>query len=553
MYSFWLFLVLPFVAAAPTASTVSTVTIQSIITTVCDIPILKEFHVIQTFCTKQLSVPSISVSNPVGFNTTGGVVRYSVKYATAARWGAPAISTVWTPSIASNPTSLPLACPQTGLDISQVSEDCLDVVLYVPPTAKTTSGGVPTIAWIHGGSFLTGSASDPALDGSNLAIATNSIVAIVQYRLGTLGLLPPSSTSTNDNLAIQDLITALTFLHGVLPYFGGTAGTPQLTLAGQSSGANLIRGLLGTPTALPLFNNAWLHSDPLDYGFLTPGALSTLRGAWVSELNCVSASGCAQTMDLNDLLNHQNNLVGNATGLGPEFYMAQPIRPSPDSTFLTSRFTSSSSFPSSSSLKPIVVTTVKDEAMPTINFFFDSPADPSNFIPFISLTLGPVRTATVASSSFYPVNDTDARTTLNVLGTDEIWRCSAYKLVRDWATHTSSSIQYSAVITQGITFPDNEAFPECLVPGTVCHEDDIQVVFGTGSTTSPLTPELQARYKAFVRTSNPNASGFKNWPAASSSDPKTINLGGTAAIDIGGCVPSFWGQQVEFDYQVNNE
>ncbi|KIJ53952.1 hypothetical protein M422DRAFT_201057 [Sphaerobolus stellatus SS14] len=553
MRSFWLLLALPLVSAAP-SSYVATATIQSIITTVCNIPILKDFHVVSDFCAKQLSTPSITITNPIGYNTTGGVVRYSVKYAAAARWYAPVISTVWTPAIPSDPTALPKACPQTGLDASAYSEDCLDLVLYVPPTAKTTSGGVPAIVWFHGGSFLWGSASDPALDGSKLAIATNSIVAVVQYRLGALGLLPPSSTSTNNNLAIQDAITALTFLHGALPCFNGIVGSPQLTIAGQSSGANLVRGLLGTPTALSLFTNAWLHSDPLNYGFLTPAALSTLRAAWVSELGCSSASGCAQTLDLSTLLDHQNNLVGNAPGLGAEFYAAEPIRPSPDSTFLTSRFTSSSSWPSSSSsLKPIVVTTVKDEATPTIDSIFADPADPGYFYPFITVTLGSDRTAIVANSSYYPVNSTDARVTLNTLGTDEIWRCPAYKLVRDWAAHSSSSIQYTGVITQGISYPGNGYFSQCRETGAVCHQDDIQVLFATGSTTSPLTAELQARYKTFVRTSNPNASGFTTWSASTSSDPKAVNLGGSAAIAFGGCAATFWGQQLVFDYQLNNE
>lgn len=43
--------------------------------------------------------------------------------------------------------------------------------------------------------------------------------------------------------------------------FGGTKGS--ITLAGQSSGATLIRGLLAAPSASSYFKNAWLHSDPL--------------------------------------------------------------------------------------------------------------------------------------------------------------------------------------------------------------------------------------------------------------------------------------------------
>ena len=50
-----------------------------------------------------------------------------------------------------------------------------------------------TIIRIHGGSFIVGSATDPGLDGSKLALATNSIVAVIQYRLGTVSFLHSSS------------------------------------------------------------------------------------------------------------------------------------------------------------------------------------------------------------------------------------------------------------------------------------------------------------------------------------------------------------------------
>ena len=87
-----------------------------------------------------------------------------------------------------------------------------------------------------------GGASAAGLDGSQLALATKSIVATVQYRLGVLGLLPPTGLANNVNLAVRDVTAALTFLHKVLPSFGGDAN--QITVAGQSAGATMIRGVL---------------------------------------------------------------------------------------------------------------------------------------------------------------------------------------------------------------------------------------------------------------------------------------------------------------------
>ena len=63
------------------------------------------------------------------------------------------------------------------------------------------------------------------------------------------------------NLAVKDIITSLNFLQKILPSFGGSAS--KITLAGQSSGANMIRGMLAIPSASALFQSAILQSDPM--------------------------------------------------------------------------------------------------------------------------------------------------------------------------------------------------------------------------------------------------------------------------------------------------
>jgi len=63
------------------------------------------------------------------------------------------------------------------------------------------------------------------------------------------------------NLGVKDVVTALNFLKTVIASFGGTAS--KVTLAGQSSGANMIRALLAAPSASSLFRSAILQSDPM--------------------------------------------------------------------------------------------------------------------------------------------------------------------------------------------------------------------------------------------------------------------------------------------------
>lgn len=63
------------------------------------------------------------------------------------------------------------------------------------------------------------------------------------------------------NLAVKDIINALKFLNKVSPAFGGSYS--KITVAGQSSGANMIRALLAVPSASSLFMSAILQSDPM--------------------------------------------------------------------------------------------------------------------------------------------------------------------------------------------------------------------------------------------------------------------------------------------------
>lgn len=77
-----------------------------------------------------------------------------------------------------------------------------------------------------------------------------------------------------------------------------------------------------------------------------------------------------------------------------------------------------------------------------------------------------------------------------------------------------------------------------------------------GTVTNPntqqaqLIQEMQARYKTFLNTGNPNAPGLPQWNTVSSSSTNAILLGGSGPAPIAACTPSFWGSSVPYDYQV---
>ncbi|KAI9065347.1 alpha/beta-hydrolase [Trametes sanguinea] len=511
-------------------------------------------------CPRDTPSSTTSVTTPIGTaqgtSDEDGATRFSVKYAQAARWQAPSLATKWElPNGSSDVTALPLPCAQLGSDSVIGTEDCLSMILYVPSSVSKGSNA-PTLMWIHGGSFVTGSATDAGLDGSQLAAATNSIVAVIQYRLGALGFLAPSGVH---NLAVADVMAALGFLQKVVPSFGGSAS--KITIAGQSSGANMVRALLAVPSADSLFQSAILQSDPMDFGFLSTSLHQGLLDIFMQNVNCsASDTSCVNFLSLDDVMSSQNTILDMAANseLDPAVGASEPMRPVLDNVLIKTTLDSTSPFPKVS--KPIIVSTVRNEAGPTIYGGFPDSVNDSFYEQLVSFTFGSPRTNRILNTAVYAASpnvdgvEADQRPQLEELGTDQIWRCASWAFARNWVANGGKA--YVGEYQVGATYPGNDEVPFCTSGGAVCHQDDIEIVFGTTpnptAAQSALTKEMQARYSNFLHNGNPNANGFANWKVAGTDDVNAINLGAPGLATVGACNTSYWGNFVQFDYQVFN-
>ncbi|KAI0748574.1 alpha/beta-hydrolase [Daedaleopsis nitida] len=511
-------------------------------------------------CPRQTTTGTTSVDTPIGTAhgtaDDAGATRFAVRYASAQRWQPAIPAQSWElPNGASDVTVLPVPCVQSTQDGTVGSEDCLSMVLYVPSSISKGSDA-PTFMWIHGGSFTAGSATGPGLDGSKLAAATNSIVAVIQYRLGALGFLAPNGSH---NLAVMDVMMALGFLRTVIPSFGGSA--TKITIAGQSAGANMVRALLATPTASPLFQSAILHSDPMDFGFLNTSVHQNVLNFFVGNINCSNSDeACLSALSLDDIMSAQNNLLDAAANseLDPAAGASEPIRPVRDMQLIINPLDLTATFPQQS--KPIILSNVRNEAGPTIYGGFPFDVDKSLYETLVSLTFGTPRTTRILETALYAVSpavngvEPDQRPQLEQLGTDQIWRCATWSFARKWAGNGGKA--YVGEYQVGATYPGNDEVPFCTTPGSVCHQDDIQIIFGTvqnpTSAQSALVKEMQARYSNFLHTGSPNANGFTTWNVAGTDNVNAINLGAPGMADVGACNTSFWGNFVQFDYQVFN-
>jgi para-nitrobenzyl esterase len=136
-------------------------------------------------------------------------------------------------------------------EVDVPGEDCLNLNVWTPET----TGSLPVLVWIHGGSFMNGSGSVGEYNGA--AFARDGVVCVtINYRLGAEGFLYTGDDTANPGLL--DQVAALTWVRDNIAAFGGDPG--RVTVAGESAGAMSVTTLLSMPAAAGLFQQAIAQS-----------------------------------------------------------------------------------------------------------------------------------------------------------------------------------------------------------------------------------------------------------------------------------------------------
>jgi len=204
------------------------------------------------------------------------------------RWKAPITPTPWKNTL--NTTRFSDATIQLGRDGLQGSEDSLYLNIWRPNTAAKN---LPVMVFVHGGGNRTGKSQ--SFVGDKLAVATNSIVISINYRLGATGWFRHSSLRTGDpatdsgNFALLDIIQSLTWVEKNIASFGGDP--EQVTAAGQSAGARDVLALMISPLAHGLFDQIIAFSGGMTLS--SPSAGDEIAEQVITKL--VVADGFATT------------------------------------------------------------------------------------------------------------------------------------------------------------------------------------------------------------------------------------------------------------------
>lgn len=549
---------------------------------------------------------NLALGSVLGTNTAYGSQRFTLPYAQPPvgelRFAAPQpLTALPNRTAAYDASQLPKACMQQpdsryGIAADNVSEDCLYLNVFRPK--PSTEGPLPVLVWVHGGSFIAGSSTAPGLDASYLAAQNNVVVVTIQYRLGMFGFFAPEQLTDESqvgpgaklsgNQGVRDAIQALKFVHDNIGAFGGDASS--VTLAGQSSGAHLIRTLLSTPSATSLFHKAILHSDPANFGTQTASTSDAVSRYAMGQTSC-SDVACLRAMSAGDVLDASMQTVQAAQSIDDAVAVSEVWRP------FVGQLTGTpfEANPAAVASKPIIVTNVENEAgsvignllLPTgMNYdtaemrawpmslsrqqllgqmFNGGRADVLDSTTQYSMATNVSAYPAPVQVKLYSSAQDGLRRNLETVLTQGMFTCAAWNNARRYA---AAGQVYVGLFERGITYPTNEGNDYCA-QDKVCHEDDIRLVFADPSQVDEskraVVQEVQARWVAFMRSGNPNTANYAAWQTVSTSSQSAHVLrlgsadasGAASTLDTislqanqyAGC-GQVWGSTAKFDWQL---
>lgn len=470
----------------------------------------------------QAAAPQVTTPSGIvqGQALPEGAVFRGIPYAAppvgALRWRAPQPAAPW--QGVREASTAGAACPQKrglslegGGDPGQLSEDCLTVNVWTPRAEPGAQ--LPVMVWFHGGAFIFGAGGLPLYDGA--ALSRHGVVVVtVNYRLGPLGYFvhPALERASPEKLFNFGLLDQIAALRWVQQHIGAFGGDPrQVTIFGQSAGAQSVLALMASPLAHGLFQRAIAQSP---YGIPShtreqarhsgiavaqamglPGARATLR-----QLRALSAEKLAE-------------LQGPGLSLAPSLIVGDAAMPRP----LLAAFQAGQQAP-----VPLVIGSNSDETSVALAFGLQ-PAALVRKLGAGRILVGPL----------YPGITDDA----------ELGR----QVVRDLAF---TAFSRRIAVLQSRRAPTFRYYfdlqPQAVRASSagVAHGGEVPWVFGTADPCACLGGELSdadrqagalltARWAAFARSGRPDVLTAETWPVDTLLRPVVMKFGERESVERG--------------------
>ena len=249
--------------------------------------------------------PATSESGTITARTTAGLVRGKVSsdgaveifkgvpYAAAPvgefRWKAPQPPVPWSGVRDALEATSP--CPQSGR-LASTNEDCLHLNIWAPHSRPAEK--IPVMVFIHGGGQRMSASHEYNADW--LVTRGKPVIYVgINHRLNVFAFFAHRALTAEDpqlgsgNYAALDQIQALRWVRDNIANFGGDPD--NVTVFGESGGAQAVCILLASPPANGLFHRAISESGPCQWQHFPSLTASETRGAeMAARLGCTEAN-----------------------------------------------------------------------------------------------------------------------------------------------------------------------------------------------------------------------------------------------------------------------
>jgi para-nitrobenzyl esterase len=401
-------------------------------------------------------------------------------------------------------------------------EDCLTVNVWTPASVTTPR---PVMVWIHGGSNVTGGASQSIYDGTHLA-ERGVVVVSLNYRLGVLGFFAhPALTSASPlrasgNYGLLDQIEALRWVHRHAAAFGGDPS--QVTVFGESAGAMNILHLLASPLAKGLFSRAILQSG-------APVARLSTRteaeSAGVAVAKVLGATGdnalsLLRAASADKLLEaYASATPGGGNGLADAIIDGHVLPDATGRLLATGQYTR----------MPMLIGSTADELTSLIKMLPPFERSPSGYRGLTNGLFGRLGGFVVRRQYRAPA-DSAVEPAVVALATDVVFTCPS-RFVARTVTAAQQPV-YRYLFTR--TVPGGEEL-------RAYHSIDLGYMFGNVEPWLPaLPPEdlalsntMMQYWVNFATTGDPNGAGLPSWPTAGDDGDRYLELGAPIVTGTG--------------------
>jgi para-nitrobenzyl esterase len=427
------------------------------------------------------------------------------------RWKAPRPAVPWSGVRDAFDAGSP--CPQSGR-LASTNEDCLYLNVWAPHRGNRRN--LPVMVFIHGGGQRTSAAYEYNADWL-VTRGTPVVYVSMNYRLNIFaffahrGLTAEEPQLGSGNYATLDQQQALRWVRDNIADFGGDPG--NVTIFGESGGAQAVCVLLASPPARGLFHRAISQSGPCQWQFYPSLTASEERGSDTAvELGCKESNPlpCLRSLPTNVILAKERGATSDTAAAQPAWgggVFPLPLR----EAMVSGRF----------ARVPLLQGSNRDEAMFQLAPLYDgrgSPVTPAQYPTVLKQYFGQSRVAAIEKQ--YPLTDYPtptyaliaALTDSGMVTNNRIGLCNL---------HLANQLAAPHVPLYAYEFADRTApYPAPIfeAPGNLmgaAHTKELSYLFHQSELTPgqrKISDTMIGYWTNFAMKGDPNGNGLPTWP-----------------------------------------